>query len=59
MKDKNENNKNHSAKDRKQEAKKKGGPVNIESTPVTDKVKPKAGGTLRNEGTNIAYEEER
>jgi hypothetical protein len=57
MKVKNES-KNEPARDRKA-AKKKGDAINIESTPVTAKVKPKAGGTLRNEGTNIAYEEER
>jgi hypothetical protein len=33
--------------------------VQVETTPVTEKTNPRAGRSLKNEGTNFTYEEER
>lgn len=39
--------------------KQKGKGIHIDSTPVSEKVNPRAGESLKNEGTNFTYEEER
>ena len=45
--------------EKKSVKKQSGPPVDIKSTPVTQIVKPRAGTTLQNEGTNVSYQEER
>ena len=52
---KNKENKNTKAPEKKQ----KGKGVNIDSTPATEKANPRAGSTLKNEGTNVSYQEDR
>jgi hypothetical protein len=44
--------------EKKPGAKKQGAPVNIEQRSATDKVNPKAGKGLKNDGTNFTYEED-
>jgi hypothetical protein len=59
MKTVNENKPANKTKDKKSTKKQGNGVAVTESTPVTEKVKPKAGSTLHNEGTNFSYEEQR
>jgi hypothetical protein len=52
--------KNKENKNEKKPSKKHSGKaVNIDTTPVTEKINPRAGRSLKNEGTNFTYEEER
>jgi hypothetical protein len=40
------------------DANKKQAPVNIDKSTATDSAKPRAGGGLANEGTNVSYDEQ-